>query len=189
MERYRLQPEENRPRETEININGEPIPTLEYLNKYGYQKGQEWLANRLHKTLAGGPKKITETMLETFGPRLAAYIAKEKRTGPIHDWAEGIAIPNQDTLVKFAIGVDCANSYLAIFESPIPEEQKTPELEEGREKRLQGEKAVFQALAQGLHPNLGDRSPATILRESPLAELSIIHRELLMDAVSDPMGS
>ena len=84
-----------------------------------------------------------------LGPKLVAYIVGVSETRAVQQWAEGVREPkdsNAETRLRFAAQVA----------------RLIAEHDNG---------AVAQAWFQGLNPQLGDRSPARLLREGDPSDI------------------
>ncbi|MGH3118591.1 MAG: hypothetical protein ACRDQ2_16055 [Gaiellales bacterium] len=84
-----------------------------------------------------------------LGPRLVAYIGSVKETRAVHQWSEGSREPDVETKRRLRDAFVVARM-LVNTEPP----------------------AVVQAWFQGLNPALDDRSPARLLREGDLDDVS-----------------
>lgn len=84
-----------------------------------------------------------------LGARLVAYLGGVKETRAVHQWSEGSREPDAETQRRLRDAF-IVSRMLVGAEPP----------------------RVVQAWFQGLNPALDDRSPARLLREGPLDEVS-----------------
>jgi hypothetical protein len=89
---------------------------------------------------------VTRELSDILGAKLVAYIGCVKETRAVREWSEGKRTPQGDTPERLRLAYTIAKS---IADS------------DGRE--------TAQAWFQGLNPLLGDRSPASLLREGKLS--------------------
>ena len=90
---------------------------------------------------------VAKELRELLGARLVAYIGGVQNTRAVRDWAEGGRAPSQDEQQRLRLALQVA---LLIAEADDNE--------------------IAQAWFQGLNPELGDRSPARLLRDGALDE-------------------
>jgi hypothetical protein len=92
--------------------------------------------------------EVVQTLRETLGPRLVAYLGSVRETRAVHQWAEGSREPADAVQQRLRVALQVA---LMLAESESPR--------------------IAQAWMQGLNPQLEDRSPARLLREGDLQEV------------------
>ncbi len=92
---------------------------------------------------------VTRELIDILGARLVAYIAKVSETRAVHEWgARGRGPKDGSVAPRLRLALQVA-SLIAQHDSH----------------------EVAQAWFQGLNPQLGDRSPARLLREGDLSEV------------------
>lgn len=92
---------------------------------------------------------VTRELIDILGARLVAYIAKVSETRAVHEWgARGRGPKHGSVAPRLRLALQVA-SLIAQHDSH----------------------EVAQAWFQGLNPQLGDRSPARLLREGDLSEV------------------
>lgn len=92
---------------------------------------------------------VTRELIDILGARLVAYIAKVSETRAVHEWgARGRGPKDGRVAPRLRLALQVA-SLIAQHDS----------------------REVAQAWFQGLNPQLGDRSPARLLREGDLSEV------------------
>jgi hypothetical protein len=95
---------------------------------------------------ASFPELVSE-LQSVLGARLVAYLGSVKETRAVRQWADGEREPSEEVRNRLRVALQVALS-LAAAESP----------------------EIAQAWFQGLNPQLGDRSPARMLREGEVDE-------------------
>lgn len=105
---------------------------------------------RAHDSAIRAPfHAVARELTDLLGARLVAYIAKVSETRAVHEWgAQGRGPKDASVAPRLRLALQVA-SLIAQRDSPD----------------------VAQAWFQGLNPQLGDRSPARLLREGDLAEV------------------
>jgi len=91
---------------------------------------------------------LVKELRELLGARLVAYLGGVRETRAVRQWAEGTR--------SIGSGRDLSRLRVAYQAAVLLAERDRP--------------AVVQAWFTGLHPVLGDRSPARVLREDDLDE-------------------
>jgi hypothetical protein len=92
---------------------------------------------------------VVKDVTGLLGPKLVAYIVGVTETRTVRQWAEGVREPKDDNTEKrLRLAAQLARLIAAHDNG-----------------------AVAQAWFQGLNPQLGDRSPARLLREGEVAEV------------------
>src|SRR5438552_3885058 len=91
---------------------------------------------------------VAQKLEELLGAKLVAYIAGVTEARAVRKWSQGEREPRPDVVERLRIALRVA---LMIAESDGP--------------------GVAQAWFQGLNPQLGDRSPARLLREGDVDEV------------------
>ena len=92
------------------------------------------------------PAVLVKELRELLGARLVAYLGGVKETRAVRQWAEGTR--------RIASGEDLARLRVAYQAAALLAERDST--------------AVVQAWFTGLNPALADRSPARVLRETPV---------------------
>ena len=105
---------------------------------------------RAHDSAIRAPfHAVARELTDLLGARWVAYIAKVSETRAVHEWgAQGRGPKDASVAPRLRLALQVA-SLIAERDSPD----------------------VAQAWFQGLNPQLGDRSPARLLREGDLAEV------------------
>jgi hypothetical protein len=92
--------------------------------------------------------EVVDSLRSILGPRLCAYIAAVKETRAVHEWAQGVREPGEQTQRRLRLALQIAQ---AIADTDGPD--------------------VARAWFQGLNPQLDDRSPARMLRDGDIDEV------------------
>lgn len=92
--------------------------------------------------------EVVAALREILGLKLCAYLGSVKETRAVNEWAEGVREPTDAVQRRLRLALQVAG---AIADA------------DGAE--------VARAWFQGLNPQLGDRSPARLLREGDLDEV------------------
>ena len=92
--------------------------------------------------------EVVRALSGLLGAKLCAYIGSVKETRAVNQWADGSREPSADVQRRLRIALQAATSIVTAESS-----------------------AVAQAWFQGLNPQLDDRSPARLLRESDIDEV------------------
>jgi len=92
--------------------------------------------------------EVVQSLRDLLGPGLVAYVGSVRETRAVHQWADGARAPSAGVQQRLRVALQ-VSSMLAQAESP----------------------RIAQAWMQGLNPQLGDRSPARVLREGDLQEV------------------
>ena len=92
---------------------------------------------------------IVEDVSGLLGPRLVAYIAGVTETRAVQEWIDGSRPEDPETEQRLRLATHLAKLIAG-----------------------HGNRAVAQAWFQGLNPQLDDRSPARLLREGDVADVS-----------------
>ncbi len=92
--------------------------------------------------------EVVAALREILGLKLCAYLGSVKETRAVNEWAEGVRGPSDVVQRRLRLALQVAGAIAAI---------------DGAE--------VARAWFQGLNPQLGDRSPARLLREGDLDEV------------------
>ena len=92
-------------------------------------------------------RDVARELRELLGARLVAYIGEVGETRAVRQWAEGERAPGENVRTRLRTALQVA---IMLVDADGPE--------------------IAQAWFQGLNPQLGDRSPARVLREGELAE-------------------
>ena len=99
--------------------------------------------------------RLVAALVEITGAQLVAYIASERRTATVAGWASGDGAPGERTETRLRIALHVAG---AIADH------------DGAE--------IAASWLQGVDPDLGERSPARLLRDEDPAAV----RDLLVEA-------
>lgn len=101
------------------------------------------------ESLRLGTQALAQGLRDLLGVRLVALLAGVNETRAVHEWADGHReIKSPQTAARLRVAYQVARIITA---------RDRPE--------------VAQAWFQGLNPNLGDRSPARVLRDGDLDEV------------------
>ena len=92
--------------------------------------------------------RMIQELSDLIGLKQVAYIARVRETRTVREWAEGVRVKRGDTEPRLRMAFRIAQ-LLAEHDGP----------------------SVAQSWLQGLNPELGDRSPARLLREEDLNEV------------------
>lgn len=92
--------------------------------------------------------EVVAALREILGLKLCAYLGSVKETRAVNEWAEGVRGPSDVVQRRLRLALQVAGAIAAL---------------DGAE--------VARAWFQGLNPQLGDRSPARLLREGDLDEV------------------
>ena len=96
---------------------------------------------------ASFPEVVGE-VCDILGAQLCAYLGSVRETRAVRQWADGARTPSADVQRRLRTALQAA--------APIAEADSD---------------AVARAWFQGLNPQLGDRSPARLLREGDVDEV------------------
>jgi len=88
---------------------------------------------------------IVTGLREILGAQLVAYLGRVLNTRSVREWAEGSRAPGADVVRRLR---------MAYYVAGILIERESPK--------------TVQAWFQGMNPELGDKSPAALLRAEPL---------------------
>ena len=91
---------------------------------------------------------LVKDLCGLLGPKLVAYIAGVSETRALQQWIEGVRPKHPDVEKRLRLAAQLARLIAAHDNG-----------------------AVAQAWFQGLNPQLGDRSPARLLREGDIADV------------------
>jgi hypothetical protein len=92
-------------------------------------------------------REVAAELRELLGGRLVAYLGGVRETRAVHQWADESRQPSAEVQQRLRLALQVA--------LPIAEADGTQ---------------IAQAWFQGLNPELGDRSPARLLREGNVEE-------------------
>jgi hypothetical protein len=92
--------------------------------------------------------EVAAALREILGLKLCAYLGSVKETRAVNEWAEGAREPSETVQRRLRLAFQVAGAIADV---------------DGAE--------VARAWFQGLNPQLGDRSPARLLREGDLDEV------------------
>lgn len=92
--------------------------------------------------------KVVTALREVLGPKLCAYLGSVTELRTVDEWAEGAREPSEAVQRRLRLAFQVAGAIADV---------------DGAE--------VARAWFQGLNPQLGDRSPARLLREGDLDEV------------------
>ena len=132
------------------------------LANYGYGPGEQELTDRLTPILESGSVKIVTEAVNIFGIPLTTYAsALPLEDFPrLDEWMQGVASPNQDSLVRLGISIDYA--------------RKMRELGENE--------TIITSLFAGMKAQFNDQSMITAVRRFEPQDLAAVHR-IYMDIV------
>lgn len=94
--------------------------------------------------------QLVEQLRTLLGAQLVAYLGGVKETRAVRQWAAGEREPSAAVVQRLRLAYQVAGL--------IAESRNSP--------------AILQAWFQGANPQLEDRSPARVLREHPMDEVS-----------------
>src|SRR5436309_5709066 len=92
--------------------------------------------------------EVVRALREILGLKLCAYLGSVKETRAVKEWADGVRAPSEAVQRRLRLAFQVAEAIAEV---------------DGAE--------IARAWFQGLNPQLGDRSPARLLREGDIDEI------------------